>query len=271
MLKKNIITNKIKKGLKNFIYLLNLNLILNQFIMKKYLTIVLLLFAFVVNAQYYSISFVNVPLENTAEFERLETTYWSKVAKHNIENGKQINWGLVARVGGGSDTWNYAFINVYETAEQMADNSVWDPKSILGIDPIEISTNHLTAGYGVTHWSVKAAINDSNNEGTASVWNFGRPVNVNAFIDENVNLWNRAFNRDMGGRVSWGVGQKLNNIEDQYSTVMTWDSFKSVADALKFMNGEFDQPPVRNSKMGEILPDGFTARVIVRDVMWAID
>ena len=23
------------------------------------------------------------------EFERLETTYWSKVAKHNIENGKQ--------------------------------------------------------------------------------------------------------------------------------------------------------------------------------------
>ena len=43
----------------------------------------------------------------------------SKVAKHNIENGKQINWGLVARVGGGSDTWNYAFINVYETAEQM--------------------------------------------------------------------------------------------------------------------------------------------------------
>ena len=52
---------------------------------------------------------------------------------------------------------------------------------------------------------------------------------------------------------------------------MTWDSFKSVADALKFMNGEFDQPPVRNSNMGEILPDGFTARVIVRDVMWAND
>ena len=75
----------------------------------------------------------------------------------------------------------------------------------------------------------------------------------------------------MGGRVSWGVGQKLNNIEDQYSTVMTWDSFKSVADAIKFMNGEFSQPQVRNSKMTEIMPDGFTARVIVTDVMWAVD
>ena len=38
---------------------------------------------------------------------------------------------------------------------------------------------------------------------------------------------------------------------------------------LAFMNGEFDQPQVKNSNMGEILPDGFTARIIVRDVMWA--
>ena len=36
----------------------------------------------------------------------------------------------------------------------------------------------------------------------------------------------------MGGRKNWGVGQKLNNIEQQYSTVMTWDSFESVADAF---------------------------------------
>jgi hypothetical protein len=239
--------------------------------MKNFITILFLTAGLFLNAQYYSITFVNVPQENVAEFERLETTYWSKVAKHNIENGKQINWGLVNRVGGGTDTWNYAFINVYETAEQMTDGSVWDPKSILGIDPQDISTNHLYAGAGLTHWSVKSAINDPRNNGTASVWNFGRPANVAAFIGENQKLWGPAFEKNMGGRVSWGVGQKLNNIEDQYSTVMTWDSFKSVADAIKFMNGEFDQPQVRNSKMTEIMPDGFTARVIVTDVMWAVD
>ena len=155
--------------------------------MKQFITILLLTIGFSLNAQYYSITFVNVPQENIAEFERIETTYWSKVAKHNIENGKQTNWGLVARVGGGSDTWNYAFVNAYETTEQMADNSVWDPMSILGIDPQEISTNHLVEGYGVTHWSVKSVINDPRNSGMASVWNFGRPLDVNAFIDENVN------------------------------------------------------------------------------------
>ena len=67
------------------------------------------------------------------------------------------------------------------------------------------------------------------------------------------------------------VNVKLNNIEQEYSTVTTWDSFESVADAIKFMNGEFSQPQVRNSKMTEIMPDGFTARVIVTDVMWAVD
>ena len=61
----------------------------------------------------------------------------------------------------------------------MTDGSVWDPKSILGIDPEEISTNHLTDGYGVTHWSVKASIQGS---GNAAVWNFARPANLGAFI-----------------------------------------------------------------------------------------
>ncbi len=52
---------------------------------------------------------------------------------------------------------------------------------------------------------------------------------------------------------------------------MTWDSFETVADAIKFMNGEFSQPQVTNSNMGEIMPNGFTARVIVTPVMWAVE
>ena len=99
----------------------------------------------------------------------------------------------------------------------------------------------------------------------------GQSANLGAFIEENQKLWGPAFEKDMGGRKNWGVGQKLNNIEQQYSTVMTWDSFESVADAIKFMNGEFSQPQVRNSKMADIMPDGFTSRIIVRDVMWAVD
>lgn len=32
--------------------------------------------------------YVNVPVENSAEFERLEIDYWSKIAKKGIDEGK---------------------------------------------------------------------------------------------------------------------------------------------------------------------------------------
>ena len=62
---------------------------------------------------YFTIHFIQVPQENVSEVARLETTYWSKVAQSNIDSGKQSAWGLVARVGGGSDSWTHAFMNVY--------------------------------------------------------------------------------------------------------------------------------------------------------------
>ena len=55
--------------------------------MKQFITILILTLGFSLNAQYYSITYVNVPAENQAEFARIETQYWSKVAKENIDNG----------------------------------------------------------------------------------------------------------------------------------------------------------------------------------------
>ena len=87
------------------------------------------------------------------------------------------------------------------------------------------------------------------------------------FIDENKTLWKRQFESDMGGRISWGVGLKLNNRSQNLSTVMTWDRYPSLADALEALNIYGGQLP-RQSKMLEYDPDGWTAQVIVADVMW---
>ena len=71
----------------------------------------------------------------------------------------------------------------------------------------------------------------------------------------------------MGGRISWGLGLKLNNRSNNLSTVMTWDSYPSLADALEALNTYGGEWP-RQSKMQEYDPDGWTAQVIVSDVMW---
>ena len=91
--------------------------------------------------------------------------------------------------------------------------------------------------------------------------------NLAGFIDENKTLWKRQFESDMGGRISWGVGLKLNNRSQNLSTVMTWDRYPSLADALEALNSYGGQLP-RQSKILEYDPDGWTAQVIVADVMW---
>ena len=171
--------------------------------MKKLLFTILFAFSISVNAQYYSITFVNVPQENIAEFQMLETNYWSKVAKANIDAGKQLSWGLVARVGGGTDTWNHAFVNVYETAEQMASaNSNYDSMAIIGVDPQDIATFEYVDGSALTHWVMSAFI-----PGYAdfTIWNFAKPTNAFAFVNEQINVWQPAFEKNMGGREYWGA------------------------------------------------------------------
>ena len=115
--------------------------------MKKLFTILLLTIGFSLNAQYYSITYVNVPPENQAEFASIETTYWSKVAQAAIDAGKQSAWGLVAAVGGVPNGWTHAFVNVYETAEDLANAATnWDPESVLGIESSLLNTVELTDG-----------------------------------------------------------------------------------------------------------------------------
>ena len=237
--------------------------------MKKLLFIIffaLSVLPFNLNGQefnYFTIHFIQVPQENVPEVARLETTYWSKVAQSNIDSGKQSAWGLVARVGGGSDSWTHAFMNVYETAEQMASaNSNYDSKAILGIDPQDIATFDYIEGYGLTHWAFIPGYADF------TVWNFGKPNNPVAFVNEQTNVWQPAFEKNMGGREYWGAALKINNVTDEYSSVLTMDGYETLAEAFKAMNGEIPNQPSPKSKVSEIMPDGFSGRVIVETLIW---
>jgi len=238
--------------------------------MKRLLTIIFITIGFALNAQYYSITYVNVPTENQAEFASIETTYWSKVAKAAIDSGKQSAWGLVAAVGGVPTGWTHAFVNVYETAEDLANStSNWDPLSVLGINPSLLNTIELTdGGFNFQNWAVQTSLSaGERTPESVTVWNFARPKNLAGFINENKTLWKEQFESDMGGRISWGVGLKLNNRSQNLSSVMTWDRYPSLADALEVLN-QYEGGSLRGSKMNEYDPDGWTAQVIVSDVMW---
>ena len=186
--------------------------------MKKLFLILLLALSFGVNAQYYTITYIQVPYGDQAEVARLETKYWSQVAKANIDSGKQLAWGLFARPYGNSDQWTHAFVNVYQTLEQLTDNSIWNTEEILGISAEDIQTFGYYTGSGINVWKIEDQIPG---EGKATIWNFAKPDNLAMFIDSNKKIWKKQFEKDMGGRTSWGIAKKLTTVSQNNSSVMT--------------------------------------------------
>ena len=236
--------------------------------MKNIFYLIALFFSLSVSSQHYMITFVNVPAENEEEFINIETEYWANSKKANIDAGNQLAWGLVRKVGGNpNNSWTHAFINVFESAEKMTSPGVGSSDNLSS----SLITNGTLSSYQADfHWVVKSSIPQSGErlDGQVTVWNFARPKNIIGFINENNNLWKPFFENNDTGRISWGVGLKLNPRSNELSTVMTWDGYPNIAEALNSLDIDLDFTPPRGSKMDEYDPDGWTAQVIVQDIMW---
>ena len=236
--------------------------------MKNIFYLIALFFSLSVSSQHYMITFVNVPAENEEEFINIETEYWANSKKANIDAGNQLAWGLVRKVGGNpNNSWTHAFINVFESAEKMTSPGVGPSDNLSS----SLITNGTLSSYQANfHWVVKSSIPQSGErlDGQVTVWNFARPKNIIGFINENNNLWKPFFENNDTGRISWGVGLKLNPRSNDLSTVMTWDGYPNIAEALNSLDIDLNFTPPRGSKMDEYDPDGWTAQVIVQDIMW---
>ena len=231
--------------------------------MKKIILILLTIFCFSLNAQYYSMTYVSVASEDVADFEEKEMKYWSQVAKKNIEKGKQLGWALMRKYGtAGNNDVNYAFVNQYSSLEDMTNsNSVWgESVEELGYNFDEISTK-----YEVWENHIYKVQDFVPGNGKVFILNYGRPENLSGFISENKNLWKPFHQQNITsgatGMVTWGIGTKIYPSGQDMATVMTWDGFTNLADALKVLDFD-DYVPPSNSKMRFYDPDGFRLRVI---------
>ena len=70
--------------------------------------------------------------------------------------------------------------------------------------------------------------------------------------------------------VNWGVGRRIAPLSSEWSTVVTWDMFKSMEDLMKYRVGEGPNPPSSKSKMRSYNPDGFRNQVIFQALKFAV-
>ncbi len=229
--------------------------------MKNTIFILFSIICFSLNAQYYSITYVSVASEDIAEFEEKEMKYWSQVAKKNIDKGKMLGWALMQKYGtAGNNDVNYAFVNSFSSLEDM-NNGVWQESvEELGYDWAEISTKYEV-------WESHIYKVQDNIPGDAKVFilNYGRPENLSGFINENKTLWKPFHQENISsgatGMTTWGIGTKIYPSGQNMATVMTWDGFSNITEALKVLDFD-DYVPPSDSKMRFYDPDGFRLRVI---------
>ncbi|MGC6422014.1 MAG: hypothetical protein ACON47_04775 [Flavobacteriaceae bacterium] len=235
--------------------------------MKKLCILGLLLFSSSIQAQYYYIMYVSVAQEDVAEFERKETQYWAKVAQNNIDKGQQTLWALMKKVGtAGTNEVNYAFVNGFPTLEAMA-NPQWDAAALDGMDPADAASPYRT--YEIHNYKILDNIDGEG--GKYWVFNYARPKNLSGFIAENQKMWKpfhqKAIRSGSTGMTDWGMGYKLYPSGQDESTIMTWDGYANLKDAMHALDGSrTDWNPPKGSKMSEYDPDGFRLRVIWEQV-----
>ena len=73
------------------------------------------------------------------------------------------------------------------------------------------------------------------------------------------------------GMINWGVGRRIAPLSKDWSPVVTWDMFDTLASLMKFRVGvTLPEEIVSTTKMSEYNPNGWNASVIFENLIFAV-
>lgn len=217
-----------------------------------------------------------VPAEHEEEFLMKETEYWSKVAKAAIDKGQMLGWALWEKVGvTGANGPNYVFVNSYKDFESIDQSAIWSDENlkVMGVSPDMVETNSISSVF-MDYWMQLEDAVDG--EYTYAIVNYAMPESRSAFINENKKIWKPLHEKNIAegsiGMSSWGLMSTVYpQGNDMRFSCFTWDGFNSMSDAMNYLRyqeaSDTEGPlseAISESKMNEIMPNGFERRVLYR-------
>ena len=218
--------------------------------------------------------YIHVAPENQAQFEHLEIDYWSKVAQNEIKKGNMTGWGLMKNVGIDSNATeaNYLIVNTFKSLEQAFKSQANWSTEFLGVKQSDISTEGIRKVVSVRWYQNESSIQGDNTKFT--IFNYARPKDVGSFVRENKDLWKGIHEKMQKSTKldSWGVHTRIHpqGVASKAS-IFTRDGFTNLYDAMNYLRYKDDNPYLEmsvDSKMDEILPDGFGYTVIRQTLHW---
>ena len=210
--------------------------------MKKITFLILFIISIGTNAQIVSFHPVKVNADQKENFLDIETNHMKKIAENAVNNGDLVGWRLLELFNSDSDDYNYMWVNIYKDFQSATSPkaSWWNTSE----EVIGIKTNILLDGLkGLKldkryFYEVKQQI--PNTESSSYViLNFASPKDVNNQMLESEKYVIPHFKKNMKkfGMVGWGFGTKITPQGQEYSSMMTWDSYNNLENVMKHLAG----------------------------------
>lgn len=176
------------------------------------------------------------------EFIKRETTYWSKVARKAIDNGKLSFWGLFEKIGGNDlqNSPNFLFINTYPNIDS-ADN-IWNASALFPNVPMakmeDFSFSKVTSDLFLKNegWAEVSKVEPEKDFKYIAIY-YHNSSDPDSFITLEKKHWapfiKSAMDKKQTAQRGWGNAVVLSPTgEDMKFNSISVDLFPSLKDAL---------------------------------------
>lgn len=209
--------------------------------MKKLFLVFAMLASITVSAQIIVFHPVKVPAELNEKFLDIELNYSQKTAQDAVNKGQLEGWALLKNTNPKPDGYNYIWVNVYKDIASAVNEGGWwnNSKDVVGVetpllfsifDYIEMDRRYFYK-QDITLPSIAAA--------GYVILNFSNSDQVDTHLKELEKYVLPHFKKEMRkhGMVGFGVASKITPQGEDVATMMTYDSYDSLENAMIHLSG----------------------------------
>jgi hypothetical protein len=181
--------------------------------------------------------------DKAEEFVKRETTYWSKVAKKALDNGKMEFWALFEKVGGDNlqNSANYLFINSFKDIDVNM-GEIFNPKALfpgIALDKMETGAiSKTTAEYFLRDegWEQAAKV-VHDKDFKYVVFYYHNTSNPDSFVTLEKKYWGpfikSSMDKNLTSQRGWGNAVVLTPVgNDMKFNSISFDLYPTLKDAL---------------------------------------
>ena len=207
-----------------------------------FFSLLMLLSVNFLSAQVVIFNPVKVQQEDINQFLDVEMNYSKKIAQNAVSNNKLVGWALLQNTNIGPDDYNFIWVNIYPDIETAANNKAWwkNSEEVLGLKPDILFSNNSKYKFDRSY-TYKMEMSIPNTGPAAYVLlNFATPDDIDAVTKEIKKYVIPHFKKKMNenGMVGWGMATKITPQGEDYSSLMFYDSYDSLANVMKHLAGE---------------------------------